>query len=773
MTSSQAADARREHRLAVVLYGGVSLCIYMHGTTKEINRLVSASAALAAGTHDAHDPSEAVYRDLLRWKAEDEGFRTDVVVDVIAGTSAGGINGVYLAKALAENRSQDRLREMWLDQADLKLLLRGPKWLPVPLRAPWVLARLKSTPALHGETMSRLLYEALVSMDEAPTPSAGSLVPPGSTLDLLVTTTDFYGYNREVQIWDPKSVHDEQHRHVFHFTATDAGGLGSAESLALAFAARATSCFPGAFEPVNRPSFTQTVGARGAIPDSLFRSYELANADPDKTFFVDGGVLDNRPFSPAIEAIRGKPAEVEVERTLIYLDPDPAPPLPRAEGKLPDVLQTVAGAIAGLPRKQPILDSLLEVQRMNTHVAALQEVIRASFQEVAAEVLRTVSEPPGTAHPQLADDERRLHVAARERVQIGYPTYMRLRIGAMLNHLATVSSVVCDYPSDSTHAMLVLAAWQEWGAQTELLGQSLAAEGEPQLLRAIDVEFSRRRFHFTLAGVNWIYEHNPQMSQDERRRIDAVKQRLWGATLELSGATDEVVRGLAPTLQAAFPEEAMRVFLNEHGFEPGEWLERKRADFDLLVGALTEGLGPVLQDIASRLYLDLLDLTASWSGDQRDGVLMRYVGFPLWDAQLLPLERLADGGERDAVKVMRTSPKDATLLTASADEPKLKGTALLHFGAFTQRAWRENDYLIGRLDGSERLIRMLVADEPTRVAWTKQAFLAILAEEEQVLKTAASLIATLRQRAEALPAPAAPGLSVGEKKNERHPGPTS
>ena len=38
--------ATRELRLAVVCYGGVSLAIYMHGVTKEIHKLVLASAAL-------------------------------------------------------------------------------------------------------------------------------------------------------------------------------------------------------------------------------------------------------------------------------------------------------------------------------------------------------------------------------------------------------------------------------------------------------------------------------------------------------------------------------------------------------------------------------------------------------------------------------------------------------------------------------------------------------------------------------------------------------
>ena len=112
----------RELRLGVVCYGGVSLAIYMHGTTKELHRVVKASALLDRDAAEAdYQPSERVYRDLLQalTDAHPGKVRTRVVVDVIAGTSAGGINGVYLAKALAHNRSQDALRELWLDKGDI------------------------------------------------------------------------------------------------------------------------------------------------------------------------------------------------------------------------------------------------------------------------------------------------------------------------------------------------------------------------------------------------------------------------------------------------------------------------------------------------------------------------------------------------------------------------------------------------------------------------------------------------------------------------------
>ena len=118
----------RELRLAVVLYGGASLAIYMHGTTKELQRLVKASA-LADRGGAATTASERVYGELLAELAgrDPAGVRTRVVVDVVAGTSAGGINGVYLSKALAHNRSQDSLRDLWLDRGDIKVLLRGPE----------------------------------------------------------------------------------------------------------------------------------------------------------------------------------------------------------------------------------------------------------------------------------------------------------------------------------------------------------------------------------------------------------------------------------------------------------------------------------------------------------------------------------------------------------------------------------------------------------------------------------------------------------------------
>src|SRR5579871_584231 len=127
----------KELRIALVCFGGVSLAVYMHGITKEILKLVRASSALhriadrtlraEAAFFDQADrespeyDTEVVYFDLLREIGR--GLELRVIVDVIAGASAGGINGTMLARALSHDLPMGPLRDLWLDNADVAVLL--------------------------------------------------------------------------------------------------------------------------------------------------------------------------------------------------------------------------------------------------------------------------------------------------------------------------------------------------------------------------------------------------------------------------------------------------------------------------------------------------------------------------------------------------------------------------------------------------------------------------------------------------------------------------
>jgi hypothetical protein len=109
--------------------------------------------------------------------------------------------------------------------------------------------------------------------------------------------------------------------------------------------------------------------------------------------------------------------------------------------------------------------------------------------------------------------------------------------------------------------------------------------------------------------------------------------------------------------------------------------------------------------------------------------------------------------EYDPVKVDRISPEDCTAIRAGSAEATLKGIEFNNFGAFFSRAYRENDYLWGRLHGVERLLDIVNSATPvasrlspaTVAAYRRAAFLAILDEEESRLSHVGDLIASLRE----------------------------
>jgi hypothetical protein len=105
------------------------------------------------------------------------------------------------------------------------------------------------------------------------------------------------------------------------------------------------------------------------VAERYFRHYDLSQAPAEGTFFVDGGVLDNRPFGHAIAAIKAKPARAEVDRRLLYLEPDPGSPAksPPQRHDEPGTIANALGALSGIPRKEPILDDLLSVARAGHH----------------------------------------------------------------------------------------------------------------------------------------------------------------------------------------------------------------------------------------------------------------------------------------------------------------------------------------------------------------------------------------------------------------------
>lgn len=149
----------------------------------------------------------------------------------------------------------------------------------------------------------------------------------------------------------------------------------------------------------------------------------------------------------------------------------------------------------------------------------------------------------------------------------------------------------------------------------------------------------------------------------------------------------------------------------------------------------------------------LVEALAAVPRPLRRRVLLTYLGFPFYDTVTLPLLRGEGLSEFDPAKVDRISPDDATAIRAGGTAATLRGTEFFNFGAFFSRAYRENDYLWGRLHGAERMIDLVASALPTDAELPaelllevkREAFLAILAEEADRLTADRSLCPRIRE----------------------------
>jgi patatin-related protein len=773
----------KELRLGLVCYGGVSLAIYMHGITKEIQRAVRASVLEEQGIDsDPEAASERAYRELLRDLAAKRNVQTRIVVDAIAGSSAGGINGIFLAKALAHNVGQEALRDLWFEHGDLEPIIRkGSRlarvltWrLPLGGGVPSTRARRKLAAAalgvhkqtlLYGHQMANWIYEALEGMDPGQPQTPPTLMPQGHPLELTVTVTDHYGYKRDLPMADPPVISERQHRHlvIFRYGIDGADDFGPEENAAMTLAARATSSLPAGFPPVSIPGMASTLPDGATTPAALsrfFRAYELAGADPTWAYLVDGGVLDNKPFGPVIRAIKQRHAANEVDRYLLFLEPDPgATRAPKQPPPEPAPLKAVLGALSGLPRNEPILDELHDVLVTNERVRAVRDVIEANWEPIAKLVQNLVPDldqpPDDPSAPELKQWSDAVHQAAQG---LGYTTYLRLKIGSTIDSFASAACLVCDYTDASNQAFLVRAVVREWARSRGFFArEEKATQQQLDFLRDFDLGYAERRLRFVIAGVSWLYRDAEAEGTPSRQELDAVKQRLYEAVAKLerlssgTGFADEVLGGV----KACFGEQRMTEYFQKHGFDIKSFLEDHGDELDRVNATLRTFLDTELRDFTKDLYRDLVSLTKNWSTPIRRDLLIRYFAFPIWDALLYPVQALSDVAERDEVRVARLSPLDSKLLPVTG--PKVQGADLGHAYAFFSREARENDYLWGRLDAAERLVGLLLTttekpgkDHPDYRARCKEVFRAVLDEDAAHLPTIQRTVADLRAKVETL-----------------------
>lgn len=756
----------QELRLALVCYGGISLAVYMHGISKEIWRLAKASCAFHLGEEPATG-SQGVYRALLQEIQDDHQLRLRVLVDIIAGASAGGINGVFLGQAISTGQSLEPLTALWLDSADIEALL-DPDAAPAKFNKLWALPlawwagnrSAKSVDALvepgareevqhklsrfirsrwfeppfGGKRFTGLILDAFDAMAKAP--KGPRLLPASQPLDLFVTVTDFAGHPERLLLNSPPEVMETEHRLIFPFSDHGAGGDTLAHPGELAYAARATSSFPGAFPPFMVSELDAVLAERGvawpgreAFLQRMLPRQAAVNA-ADKAVLIDGSVLANAPFRPAIEALRERPARRQVDRRFVYIDPHPGARFMRTNGptKPPGFFQTIIGAISELPRQQPIRDNLDAITDRSERIDRMRAIIASIRPEVEQQVEDLFGYTLFLDYPtpaRLANWRRRAQAAAASKAGYGYAAYGHLKMAGVADLITQLLYNIGGEQGQRrlTHLRgLVAGAVRAQGVDET--GPTFAGGTNPAtiaFLRSFDLGFRIRRLRLMARRLTDL-----EISYDEA---------------DIATLRSAIYASLAAYLECKRTESHAAL----------------RRD----VRALRGDAAPILARLAESLNLKVLDdeaevrLAAAFaeaSREVRRAMLLAYLGFPYFDVATLPLLQGEGLDEFDPIKVDRISPDDATSIRAGGAEATLKGIQFNSFGAFFSRAYRENDYLWGRLHGAERMIDIIVSTlpanmrmKPGRIAAVKRAaFTAILDEEEPKLTAISSLITSLR-----------------------------
>ncbi len=760
----------KELRIALVCYGGISLAVYMHGVTKELWHLARASRDVH-GHKEGVRGVEAIYRRLLLQLEDRHGLRLRVLPDILSGASAGGINAVFLAQAIHSGQSLDPLTELWLSEADVEKLTDpdarpmwrfGKIWFE-PVIA-WLLRRPGNAvnesvapetraevrrkvsrfvrgrwfaPPFSGAGFSALLEQALAAM--AASPAGEPLLPPDHPLDLFVTATDFHGHMSLLRLHSPPVAEETEHRVPIGFSSRvpAVGGIDIADPLELVFAARATASFPGAFPPATLEEIDRLAqdtqrewSGRDAFIARIL-PMPLAQDRLAGLSLIDGSVLINKPFEGAIAVLQGRPAQREVDRRFVYIDPHPN----RGSADGPDerrpagFFSAIFGSLSTIPREQPIRDNLEVLEAQSRDALRLQRLLNALRPQVDATVEKLFGRTLFLNRPtakRLRAWRQRAQEAAAEQAGYAFEAYSQAKMAGIVSRLAVLLCEAAPRLGAADHIAVEEALREELarrGLDTLSQGGGALKLEAIAFLRAHDIAFRIRRLRLLARRVARDWEADPSLPAETIEHAREAIYAILALYFEREG-----VSGLG----SEFANAAQDVIA-----DPGTVL-------DVLA---ERRLLPAVDDQAEAMIAATLE---AMPNPLRRRMLLTYLGFPFYDAATLALSHIESLTEYDPVKVDRISPEDARSIREGGTAATLRGTELYNFGAFFSRAYRENDYLWGRLHGAERMVDLVcstldaVPGEADCRELKRDLFLAIIDEETESGRCQQGLLGSIR-----------------------------
>lgn len=627
-------------RIALVMNGGVSLAVWMGGVTHEIDRLRTTPA-------DGTGP----------WGKILAAADRQVEVDLVAGSSAGGLNGAMLATAIARGGDLPLLLGMWRAQARLqsgKLRRRDP-----------------------GDSVNSIL-DGQFFRDSLTTVMNGisATQPGGSDVTLLVTSSALQGSSRAVTDACGVAFRAADHRRVYRFRRRQGGRTWDATVGALApgpvnefeppvdgsdplvLAARASAGFPVAFEPLKETP-------------ALHR-LNVVDSDGEPAWLMDGGVLDNAPFGPVLEELAQRPRVDAGPRWVVYVVPGMgAPPAatPASPNPEPPAWTSVLASVLSLSRESDL----------RSDVASVSERHREAHRTVARpdELIQMEQGLAGLPWPQA-------HALAAELI----PVYRRTTaIETVTNVLVQQGTIqVTARPVDPQDVEAVLALnpfWIPADLETKrTMGSPAAGQWQwgvgragqmaawisravrdlppsPDVAEAISSIAALQEDILALeGGIGAVHAAVFAQRKPITGNLAAFNQGVIGSALlpSLTAAMDAIIQWWSTASGLTVAECRSRLLTVEVLSHALSWGQPKAPPFDLVLLSPATPEGPWLRPFETRCSLSEL---------------------PHWP------------------------------------NPKLYGDRFMNFGAFARDSFKDWDWMWGRLDGAITLAKALLpADLP-------------------------------------------------------------
>jgi patatin-related protein len=794
----------KELRIGLVLYGGVALAVYINGVVTEIWHALRASRAMQDGDAANLDSTSEIYRNLLaELKEAPDTDELRIVVDAVAGTSAGGVNGAALFKAIVHGDDASVLNDVWLDDADIKNLQGDPDGMPWYLRAAenvlrifptlkklsknlreqttlewtWIrdtvytLASTKDpqkTP-LKGDFFTAIIARSLRRMSE--NQKSGPLLPTRGTFDLFLTRTDLHGWPRHLPVssrYHPADLYERTHAHVmtFRVSAENPAAHGVTD-FDLTYGARTTAGFPLAFSPVTYKEICRNFleGQPDATPPSEdefaekhLREHRLSGFDTAKARMVDGGVLDNRPFTHVTRAIEAKPADFEVRRVVAYIEPDPEREIEQAPKDGP-LTKDMLGNMFRLFRNEPILGDLRELHKRNETVSRILEFEAANAPSTDAFVATIAGDMDGEVTEERLNDWRRdANGRLRADPMSGYHGYVGLKLRCAANVYAEIACRALNLPYESRQAFAVRRVVRLWMANRPenvldpLLAQKTGngdtlTDAQIALLQAFDMPFRLRRIRAVVKALNAEYE-----TGSDRAAIDACKRSLADIVCRYEVAmTDNGgdLRRIEEIIDGDI-DEILNVLSGQPESVVTQYRDMLSEIFDAVAGRFRNLGSDENRKVAEAIML--LPEAA------RRRVARTLIAFPYNDVMIYPLMETAGVTDPITVETLRISPYDARIVGDRITP--LESAGMGAFKGFLSRRLREIDLLYGRLNGIERMVDLIIntsakypaspAMQTLRKRYTAKAMACALNEADNAAKTEIRpLVAELRRKLDA------------------------